>query len=501
MKSAFAQHFFASLLSSLLFLAAMSFASPQHDGKSISPPRKRLITTAEVRVDLVQVLTSASNSFGRSAPTEQHANTHVSQADLLIISFPAGGFYLVSLPMAVQDSSVSVLFPMALGAFSWERDHYETISTMTRGKGYWLAIPGPSTAVISGTPIKQFQRHFLPGWNLIGSVMDSVDFSNPNDIPDGSVFLPAFRWDTAAQRYLPTMTIEQSYGQWIAVTQECDIIVQGRSSTTLAKALEQTPPPFAKSQGLAQHTTTTSSWTIPVTITLSGGGQDAVKFGTRTGATNSLDAGVDVLNPPPPPGGVDAYFEITHQFFPRVAEDYRSTQDDSITWKLIINGSGGQSGKITWDASSFPVGNPATAVLQIKQGNTVLANMLTQDSLNFTGDQSLQIVCFSTAKTAVESPAEKSLPKSFQIKNYPNPFRDATTIEISMPQALPLEARLFNLLGQEIRSFRLQPNASGRLTIQWDGRDAQGDPVPGGIYFYRVEVQGASVWKKLYRVR
>ena len=162
-----------------------------------------------------------------------------SHSDFLFISFPLGGFYLVSLPMTVADSSVSTLFPMALGAFSWERNHYEPASSMTRGRGYWLAIPGPATAVIQGTPLAQFTLHCFPGFNLIGSVLDSVNFSDPNDTPNGSIFLPAFRWDPATQRYVATTTLEQSYGHWIAALQECDVIVQAQTLIALPNSQEE----------------------------------------------------------------------------------------------------------------------------------------------------------------------------------------------------------------------------------------------------------------------
>jgi hypothetical protein len=187
---------------------------------------------------------------------------------LLIISFPVGGFYLVSVPMVVADSSVSMLFPMAFGAvaFSWEKDHYETVTTIARGKGYWLAILQPSAAFIQGTPIKQFKRHFLPGFQLIGSVLDSVDFSNPNDTPDGAVFLPAFRWNTAEGRYEPTTFLEQSYGHWIPILQECDITVGSGSAMAMTKSVDGAqgqgfykrfgatppPPPFVFDPSLMQ---------------------------------------------------------------------------------------------------------------------------------------------------------------------------------------------------------------------------------------------------------
>jgi hypothetical protein len=240
-----------------------------------------------------------------------------------------------------------------------------------------------------------------------------------------------------------------------------------------------------------------------MTVRLSSGNQDGAIFGTRTGATNGLDQNIDVLNPPPPPppNNFDTYFEITHPFFPQLSEDYRSDQEDTLVWKLVIMATAGRSGTIRWNASAFPVGDPARAVLQIKQGETILANMLSQDSLNFTGDQILPVLCFSTGKTAVAASPVNTVPESFSVRSYPNPFATSTTFEISLSRALPVTVRVFNVLGQEIRSFNLRPIAPGQLKIEWNGRDARGNEVPNGIYLLRLAAPGAVVTRKLHRVR
>lgn len=258
--------------------------------------------------------------------------------------------------------------------------------------------------------------------------------------------------------------------------------------------------------GWAQHptipaATAATSWVIPITATLSSS-RDSVTFGAQSGATTGLDQGIDLPNPPPPPnGGIDAYFVINHPLFPKLSKDIRSDQDSTLVWKFVIVGTDGQSGTIAWNASAFPVGNPLRAVLQIKQGNTVLADMLAQNSLNFTGDQNLDIVCFSTAKVAVETKSVETAPKSFLVSSYPNPFSTATTLEIGLPTARPMVVQIFNLLGQEIRAFTLAPVAPGRLRILWDGKDARGIPTPNGVYFARLESRGVSVWRKLYRLQ
>ena len=160
----------------------------------------------------------------------QKVSSSFSKSDLVIISFPLQGWYLVSLPLTVADSSVSTLFPTALGAFGWENNRYVAATRMQTGRGYWLLIPAPATAVISGTRLTQFRGHYLPGWHLIGSVMDTINFANPNDTPDRSVIVPIFAWSAGGQRYYSTTTIEQSYGHWMAVLQECDVIFKSDSS-------------------------------------------------------------------------------------------------------------------------------------------------------------------------------------------------------------------------------------------------------------------------------
>lgn len=173
------------------------------------------------------------------AQTIKHVPAHRINAtghvqDLIIIAFPIQGWYLLSLPVTPSDNTVTKLFPMAVGgvAYAWENNQYAGKTTVETGKGYWVAIPGPSAAFINGTPVTSFSGHYTQGWQLLGSVLGTVDFTNPNDTPDGAILLPIFRWNGDEQRYYPTVTsIEQSYGHWVAVMQECDLVVAGGSAS------------------------------------------------------------------------------------------------------------------------------------------------------------------------------------------------------------------------------------------------------------------------------
>jgi hypothetical protein len=155
--------------------------------------------------------------------------------------FPGLGWYMVSLPVIPPDSAVITLFPTALGgtAFIWDPSggFYQPVSKMEPKKGYWLPIPGATTAQVSGAALTGYAAHFAgQGWYMIGSVAGGADFASPNDNPDGSVLSPAFGWDPVSESYIPETTLAEKQGYWAAVFGACDLTVGGAGGG-LGKAL------------------------------------------------------------------------------------------------------------------------------------------------------------------------------------------------------------------------------------------------------------------------
>ncbi|MCJ7811703.1 FG-GAP-like repeat-containing protein, partial [bacterium] len=156
--------------------------------------------------------------------------------------FSQQGWYMISLPVIPEDSSVSTLFPTALGnmAFGWDPvGGAYTFETEVKTKyGYWIAIPGATTSQVSGEPLNNYTIHCgTQGWYIIGSVLGSTDFTNPDDNPDGQVLSPAFGWNAGTGSYILTTTLEEKNGYWAAVFGECDLTVGGGG---LPKPLAQT---------------------------------------------------------------------------------------------------------------------------------------------------------------------------------------------------------------------------------------------------------------------
>ena len=80
---------------------------------------------------------------------------------------------------------------------------------------------------------------------------------------------------------------------------------------------------------------------------------------------------------------------------------------------------------------------------------------------------------------------------------YPNPFNAETRIEYDVAIASFLTIRVYNVLGQEVKSLVDLPRARGSYQVFWDGTDDRGSPVSSGIYFCRLVAETVSDTRKL----
>lgn len=91
-------------------------------------------------------------------------------------------------------------------------------------------------------------------------------------------------------------------------------------------------------------------------------------------------------------------------------------------------------------------------------------------------------------KTGVEVSYLSDVPDKFGLsQNYPNPFNPGTVIEYQLPEPCKVTIKIFNLLGQEIRTLADGEKQAGYFTAHWDGKDNFGREVANGIYIYRTE--------------
>ncbi len=107
---------------------------------------------------------------------------------------------------------------------------------------------------------------------------------------------------------------------------------------------------------------------------------------------------------------------------------------------------------------------------------------------------------FDGTVTNVDGEAEKYLlPEKFDLfQNYPNPFNPVTSIEYNVARKSTILIRIYNILGQKIKTLVNENVQTGRYKVSWDGLDDTGRKVSAGIYFYQLSTEfGFTKTKKL----
>jgi subtilisin-like proprotein convertase family protein len=80
----------------------------------------------------------------------------------------------------------------------------------------------------------------------------------------------------------------------------------------------------------------------------------------------------------------------------------------------------------------------------------------------------------------------------------PNPAPGGrTAIRFALPRQGPATLALFDVAGRRVRTLLDGAVGAGRHESIWDGRDADGNPVPAGVYFYRLVTADVNLTRKL----
>jgi hypothetical protein len=77
-------------------------------------------------------------------------------------------------------------------------------------------------------------------------------------------------------------------------------------------------------------------------------------------------------------------------------------------------------------------------------------------------------------------------------QNHPNPFNSSTSIEFTLPERSRVRFSVFNMLGRKLVTLIDGVKPAGIHRVEWDGVNANGEPVATGVYFYRLQA-GAYV--------
>ncbi len=93
-------------------------------------------------------------------------------------------------------------------------------------------------------------------------------------------------------------------------------------------------------------------------------------------------------------------------------------------------------------------------------------------------------------------------PKSFALfQNYPNPFNPTTSIKYDLKDKAKVTLKIYNMLGQEVRTLVSREQSPGQYTMEWDGKNNAGLSVSSGVYIYRIQAGDFVKAKKMMFIK
>ncbi len=147
------------------------------------------------------------------------------------------------------------------------------------------------------------------------------------------------------------------------------------------------------------------------------------------------------------------------------------------------------------DVLTGQIGDTITMLLVDIEENQVLTSG-EHWLFSYSGDAELGILGSAVdvygRETALMVEAETVLPETPILhQNYPNPFNPSTTIEFNLPSETDWSLEIYNVNGQNIKSF--SGNGIGSQAVVWKGTTNSGQIVSSGVYFYKL--MAAEKWR------
>jgi hypothetical protein len=79
----------------------------------------------------------------------------------------------------------------------------------------------------------------------------------------------------------------------------------------------------------------------------------------------------------------------------------------------------------------------------------------------------------------------------------PNPARDLSRFEYTLPEAAQVRVEVFDLVGRRVRLLADEPCAAGLRALVFDLRDDRGLQLTAGVYLVRAQLGSTAFMRRL----
>lgn len=178
----------------------------------------------------------------------------------------------------------------------------------------------------------------------------------------------------------------------------------------------------------------------------------------------------------------------------KLTQDIKPESGSAWVWNFSVNTNSDAPVTLSWDIAEIEY-DVVMHVLATdeKIDMTKVKNYTFEDSDNVSKFELL------LGKNLIDEPI---VPQEYYLKqNYPNPFNPETVIEFGLPVSGNVTLKIYNTLGQEIKTLINTNLRSGTHKFKWNGRNSLGQRVASGIYIYKINSGSYVQTKKMILIR
>jgi photosystem II stability/assembly factor-like uncharacterized protein len=103
---------------------------------------------------------------------------------------------------------------------------------------------------------------------------------------------------------------------------------------------------------------------------------------------------------------------------------------------------------------------------------------------------------------AVSIQTQPEVAQTFHLaQNFPNPFNPITTIKFGLAESQNIVIKIYNALGEEVKTLISDYRPAGEYQVSWDGTNNSNLPVASGVYLYRIETKNFTETRRMILIR
>ncbi len=123
------------------------------------------------------------------------------------------------------------------------------------------------------------------------------------------------------------------------------------------------------------------------------------------------------------------------------------------------------------------------------------------EALSYNGENQM----FGPVSLDIPNPGEPEVPplpgtSVIRLNAFPNPFGSSVSLKLEIPAQTSAAVTIYNLKGQQMKSYSEALFTSGTHYLHWDGLDLQGRKTASGIYLIELKSPAGTLRKKLVRL-